>query len=337
VARRYADYLRTHGRPHQGVYRLGRVLDAFAPGPEFLTPVHADFVLLAILAKNYKAARAVLERPIFEIDPRRTALTPRDFLLYYYYGARAWAGLKEWHRVYEFTQTAITIPGTALSAIAVEAFKIFVLASLITRGKFDTLPKQCSTLVSRHIKKYAPEYVEFATAYTKRQPERLEDLVTKHRDVFQQDHNLGMVEHAVQQYTRQAIQRLTSTYLTLYLSDIATQLRLPSARHAEDLLVQMVQTGELAASINQRDGMVVFEDSDRAQRAAGEGLEAQLDAVRGIVERLQAMDDDMVASREYVTKQIIRDPHLRDELEQALRTAGAKGKVRGMFETLFKG
>lgn len=29
-----------------------------------------------------------------------------------------------------------------------------------------------------------------------------------------------------------------------------------------------------------------------------------------------------VASREYVTKQIIRDPHLRDELEQALRAQG---------------
>eukprot|EP00667_Euglena_gracilis_P009166 EG_transcript_9305 len=336
VVHKYAEALRLAGQGQRGIVRLVTVIDKFAPSADHLTPVHADVALLCLVSKNYRAARPLLERPIFEIDPRRTALTPRDLLLYYYYGARLWVGLKEWGRAYEFTQTAITVPASALSAIMVEAFKVRILASLITRGKMEAVPKQASPIVLRHIKKYVPEYLEVANAYTKRETEKLEELVAKFRDVFAQDHNLGMVEQAMAHYTRQAIQRLTSTYLTLSLPDIATQLRLPSPKHAEALLVCMIQAGELRACIDQRDGMVAFEDADPTPRLL-HSVDEQLMVTQRIIERLLVMDDDVVASRDYVMKQVLRDPHLRDELEQVIRSGGAKGKVRGIFETLFKG
>eukprot|EP00668_Euglena_longa_P011914 GGOE01014334.1.p1 GENE.GGOE01014334.1~~GGOE01014334.1.p1 ORF type:complete len:454 (+),score=87.53 GGOE01014334.1:140-1363(+) len=336
VIHKYVDTLRLTGQGQRGIMRLIMVIDKFAPSPDHLTPVHADVALLCLVSRNYRAARPLLERPIFEIDPRRTGLTPRDLLLYYYYGARLWVGLQQWGRAYEFTQTVITVPASALSAIVVEAFKVYILASLITRCKMEAVPKQASPIVLRHIKKYVPEYTEFANAYTRRETEKVEELVTKYRDVFSQDHNLGMVEQAMAHYTRQAIQRLTSTYLTLSLADIATELRLPSPKHAENLLVRMIQTGELHACIDQRDGMVVFEDADPTPQLLCT-VDKQLMVTQQIIERLLAMDDDVVASREYVMKQVLRDPHLRDELEQVIRSGGAKGKVRGMLETLFKG
>ncbi len=62
---------------------------------------------------------------------------------------------------------------------------------------------------------------------------------------------------------------MAATYLTLSLSDIAAQLHLPSPRHAEELLLRMIDGGELAASISQKDGMVLFEDSGQTSSVRG--------------------------------------------------------------------
>ena len=45
-----------------------------------------------MLAKCFSAALPALSREALEIDPRRTALTARDFQLYCYYGGMVFTG-----------------------------------------------------------------------------------------------------------------------------------------------------------------------------------------------------------------------------------------------------
>ena len=67
-----------------------------------------------------------------------------------------------------------------------------------------------------------------------------------------------------------------------------------------------------------------------------DNVEEEIEAAQRIVQRLEAMDEDIQTSRDFITKQILRDPHLRDELEQVIRSNG-KGKVRGLLEGILKG
>lgn len=55
------------------------------PSCLYLTPLHADYLLLCLLSKCYRAGLNILEDDIFEIDQKRTGLMPRDFLLHCYY------------------------------------------------------------------------------------------------------------------------------------------------------------------------------------------------------------------------------------------------------------
>ena len=52
--------------------------------------------------------------------------------------------------------------------------------------------------------------------------------------------------------------RLTKTFLTLSLEDVASRAGLENSKEAEKYLVSMVESGEIFAKISHKDGMVKF-------------------------------------------------------------------------------
>lgn len=99
-----------------------------------------------------------------------------------------------------------------------------------------------------------------------------------------QDNNLGLVKQVLSSMYKRNIQRLTQTYLTLSLEDIARSVQLDTPRDAEMHVLRMVgvlftvffwkihtftllipvivqiEDGEIHATINQKDGMVSFHE-----------------------------------------------------------------------------
>jgi COP9 signalosome complex subunit 3 len=168
--------------PIRGIAPLRAAIRKIRTSPEQLTPVHADCLLLCLLAKQYKAGLSVLEDDIFEVDQ------PKDLFLYCYYGSGSivLSGLWPWSprrlclllwllvqrddlywdeeiswgfgassqceamaypsflfldvllvfdAYWVFFFQAITAPMSQLNAIAVEAYKKYILVSLIQNGQ----------------------------------------------------------------------------------------------------------------------------------------------------------------------------------------------------------
>ena len=67
-----------------------------------------------------------------------------------------------------------------------------------------------------------------------------------------------MIKQCIEALKQRKIQRLTSTYLTLSLDDIAQNAGLSSAKEAEQYVLSMVASGKIFARIEQQDGMVFF-------------------------------------------------------------------------------
>ena len=57
------------------------------------------------------------------------------FLLYFYYGAMIYTALKKFERALYFLEVVITTPAMAVSHIMLEAYKKYILVSLILHGK----------------------------------------------------------------------------------------------------------------------------------------------------------------------------------------------------------
>ena len=70
-----------------------------------------------------------------QIDPDQTSVDSKDVRLYFYYAGLICIGLKKFTRATELLKTAISVPAIVPSAVMIEAYKKFVLVSLILSGQ----------------------------------------------------------------------------------------------------------------------------------------------------------------------------------------------------------
>ncbi|TYH48893.1 hypothetical protein ES332_D10G098700v1 [Gossypium tomentosum] len=269
VCKRFKDQLVLLGEPLRGVALMLTAIRKFQSSTEHLTALHPEFLLLCLLAKSYKTGHSVLEEDIFEVDQ------PKDLFLYCYYGGMICIGQKHFQKALELLHNVVTAPMFAVNAIAVEAYKKYILVSLILHGQFSTsLPKYSSSAAQRNLRSLC------------------------------QDNNLGLVKQVVSSLYKQNIQRLTQTYLTLSLQDIANTVQLGSVREAEMHVLQMIQDVEIYATINQKDGMVRFlEDPEQYKTIEMiERIDSSIQRLMILSKKITLTDELMSCDPSYLSK-----------------------------------
>lgn len=247
--------------PIQGVKIVAQAIEKIRLSNTELTAVHADLCQLCLCAKVFGPALQFLDVDITTIAATDdTNLDARYFLLYYYYGGMVYSAMKNYERALHFFEVAITTPAQAMSHIMLESYKKYILISLILHGKLNALPKYSSQVIPRFIKPLSHPYHELASAYGISQSDELRIISSKFHDVFERDVNMGLVNQVTASLYKKNIQRLTQTFLTLSLVDVANKVHLSGPAEAENYILNMIKSGEIFASINQKDGMVVFRD-----------------------------------------------------------------------------
>ena len=209
-----------------------------------------------------------------EVNPRATHLTALDFLKFWYYGGQCCCGLKDWARALECFRACICAPATVLSAVAVEAYKKMVLVGLLAHGAKPPLPNYCSSAVSKHLKTGCKAYADIAAMFEENNLAGLQAKVAAEADVLAADANGGLAAQVVAALTERRLSRLTSCYLTLSLEGVARQVGLGSAAEAQAALVRMVGKGTIAATVDQRTGMVRFATAGGGGGEPDEGVAA---------------------------------------------------------------
>lgn len=290
--------------PMRVILPLQTAIKKLQPSPQYLTALHAEFFLVCLLAKCYKSALSTLEEQIFEIDPKKTGLTPRDFLLYCYYGGMLYIGLKQFGKALEFFQHAITAPATVLNAIAIESYKKYILVSLIYNGQVPAFPKYTPTVSQRYLKTCAQDYFELVNCFNSRNIADLQRCVGSHEELFKKDSNLGLVKQVVSSLYKRNIQRLTQTFVTLSLQDIANTVQLENSKEAELYILRMIQEGEIFATINQKDGMVCFhEDPEQYKtREITQKLDAKIRQMMSLEKKVTSMDEQISCDHAYLSR-----------------------------------
>jgi len=226
------------------------------------------------------------------------------FLLYYYYGGMIYASVKNYERALYFFEASLTTHSMSVSHIMLESYKKYVLISLIIYGKVPNLPKYTPQVISRFIKPYSQPYWDIVSAYATNNPEELTLVITKHAELFTRDTNAGLVKQVQQSLFKKNIQRLTKTFLTLSLADVASRVQLANAKEAETYIVRMIEDGDIFASINQKDGMVVFLDNPEKYNTAKmfRKVEDDIKASIEAEENLRKMDQEIATNPKYIQK-----------------------------------
>jgi COP9 signalosome complex subunit 3 len=95
----------------------------------------------------------------------------------------------------------------------------------------------------------ARPYTDLGAAAGNKSADKLRRLAEQHLQLFTTDGNLGLVKQVVARVTQRAIQRLTATFLTLSLQEVAAAVGLQGgAQEAEELLLRWGAEGALLGS-----------------------------------------------------------------------------------------
>nr|CAG4643898.1 EOG090X04TU [Lepidurus arcticus] len=269
-----------------------------------LTSLHADLCQLCLVSKCLQPALEFLDIDITEISQENGHFDSKPFLLYYYYGGLIYAGLKQWERALYYFEVAVATPALAVSHIMLEAYKHYILVSLILHGRIMPLPKYTSQVIVRFIRPLSQVYHDIASAFTTNNPAQLATVVNKHQDMINRDHNMGLVKQVQASLYKKTIQRLTQTFLTLSLADMAHRVQLPNVQAAEKLVLDMIEEGEIYATIHQKDGMVVFHDSPNHFDSPStlQRLGKYVSLCMELDKQIQKMEEEILVNPQYVKK-----------------------------------
>jgi len=294
-----------------GILPLQRVIEKLRGAKKnLLTANHADYLLICLKARCYRQALVILDVPVYEIDPKNDGMTTSDYLCFQYYAGNVYCAMKKFDKALECYQLALCMPSQVLSAIQIEAFKKYVLVSLLVHGEFVNLPTQSiSSVVQRTVESLAGPYMELSRHYKKGVPS-LHVVKAEHFEKFQKDKNLGLVNQVVVSKVRRNIQRLTDTYVVLSLKEIAESADLDGgADEAEFHVRNMITDGQINARINQRDGMLKFLiwEEDYASSAMLNKLDAKICEVMGLSQKLSNINKEILLNPMYIQKTMAQE------------------------------
>ncbi|MQL96403.1 hypothetical protein Taro_029077 [Colocasia esculenta] len=147
-------------------------------------------------------------------------------------------------------------------------------------------------------------YLDLATSYGTGKISELDTCIQSNMEKFQNDNNLGLVKQVSSSLYKRNIQRLTQTYLTLSLQDIASIVQLETSKEAEMHVLRMIQDGEIFATINQKDGMVSFHEDPEQYKTCEmiEHIDSSIQRIMALSRKLTAIDESISSDPAYVTK-----------------------------------
>ncbi|PXF46688.1 COP9 signalosome complex subunit 3 [Gracilariopsis chorda] len=249
--------------------------DKLATSPQSIVPIHADFLAVCLQAKCYKyAARWLRQRKRLHIDPA-TGLQASDVHLVYHYAAMVYMGLKDFSAALHCCRLALAVPAptqTPLLQVAVCTFKYYILLHLLVTGKAPQPFKFSSYQFSR-LRSFSSEYTELATAYERMDRCQTVQLFESNRDTFEKHGNLGLVKQVMRTLTDALIERLTNSFVTMNIANVASRVGQSNEEHVHQVLLRMIEQGKINARIDDRKRVVRLID---AQRDVDERLFAQV-------------------------------------------------------------
>ena len=182
------------------------------------------------------------EYAILSLTPSQWPMETLDYLQFWLYLGNHHAACKNFVSAQEAYNMALTIPAQgAVSAIQVEAYKKFILVSLLAQGEVPSFNQRLTASATvRYLESLAAPYLDLAKAYRKAAGAsassggsssqsvtgEMRHLTEINGEQFLADNNVGLIKQIMKALVKKQITKLTQTYITYSLADIAAHVQL---------------------------------------------------------------------------------------------------------------
>lgn len=316
---RFTELMCLRRQTMEGIPLLRTAIQRYHASPSCLTALHPDLVQLCLMAKCLKPALPFLDQEYTDLLTEHGQFDVKYVLLFYYYGGMVYTCLHDYLKALLFLTVCLTTPTVSISAIMVAAYKKFILVSLLKFGKEIVLPRYCSHIVERALKPLCGAYTQLARAYSTGKPGSILPVITKFQSAYTLDGNAGLVQRLKSRVYQHSIQRLTHTFMTVGLADVSSRLGLSGAREAEEHIRNMIEQGEVHATLDQVGGMVSFTENPEKYDSAAmvTHLDQQLQECTALEQKLSSLEKELAVDPRYMHRAMSSgvddDPFFHDE------------------------
>lgn len=249
------------------------------------------------------------------------------------YAAMIFMGLKQWEKATSFLEIVVTAPTTThVSLIMVEAYKKWVLVSLLMSGKAPESSKGVNKNVLRNIRALAKVYDCLAEAFESGSLTRLKGELEEARSLWLSDCNFGLVLQVYDAFRKFSVLRLANVYAALPLTEVAPQTSPDPADLVEtaSYIATLIASGDLAATLTQSQDPAVpatlrFLPSSSVARTEADlhrDLQLHQAELEILLKHLQGSDHRLEISKDYIEK--LRS--MKKQKEEAIKARAAGGQ-----------
>ncbi|PHH56045.1 COP9 signalosome complex subunit 3 [Ceratocystis fimbriata CBS 114723] len=231
-------------------------------------------------------------------------LLPQDIMEYDMTCGLVFCAQGKWKAARSAFSRCVTHPfkNGDISKIAVEAFKRWILTSLIVLGSVnrDSVPNPCPHLLRKALPSLAQPYIDLAEAFAK-DYRSLQSKIDSHSAIWPQDNNLGLVNMVVSYYPKWKIGQLRSIYTKCSITEVQESLSkdmldfAPNSSQIIALIEEMASENMLTARVVAAEGdipdHVVFTEPSKAKSSAE--LKKQVDECMHNIRTLQEASKDI--------------------------------------------
>eukprot|EP01083_Nonionella_stella_P033656 92104_1 len=336
----YVDLMKNERNYMALINTLKRCINILSGGENnnVLTFAHCDMMYCCVETYCYHAAFPYINYDIIEVQGDG-CVRSGDNLRYFYYCALIHIGLNQYKEAMECLVMVCTAPSESLSLIQCDAYKKYVLISLIRKQHLVSLPRYTPRILTRYFPKFCGEYLDLNSAFDSNAnsevvgKDKLAAIVEKNHSVYLKDHNWGLVKKVITSMQCHSVSKLTSVYTKLSIKKVQTLCRFETEQDAKQCVIAMIEKGDLSASLD-ADEVVTFYDGTITESDSNllfkiqNGIEKTLNLWNGL-DRTQLK---IKQSKQFVEKSLnLPSSNIDQDMQQQLLFQSAMGGMGQFF------
>jgi len=191
----------------------------------------------------------------------------QEVLEYFYYSGGIFTGLRRWADAVDCFENCITYPAKdgACSKIMTDAYKQWVIVSVLAEGRLRSLPKTTSPGAVKAFRVIGKAYETVASIFETGTAVRLKAEIEYGVKTWHDDYNVGIMNEILSAYQKFQVRNLGQVYTKISIPEIHNQTvdavtgsKLPTTQAVENLVQTMIQDGSLNGTMSTINGVAVL-------------------------------------------------------------------------------
>ena len=272
----------------------------------YYSSIHECALFACLNNMEYQVALPILQ-DLTEFN-ENDSKSSKSYLKYQYYRGLILLKLRNFTGAVSAFTSALHMPGHATSSIQIEAYKKFVLVSLLLKGKLLAIPQDFNNFLMMAGKRTGGNsgslYQKLACGVEELDFKSVQDTCTTNRSTFEEDGNTGLVNVVKKSMVSFKILELARIFVSISIAQVEQMigkvaLEFIAPMRLDQKITNMIEKGKVNGVV--KDGIIFFNQNTQEPNYNMAALEREQE---DLVSRLELYNKQLGLENKYLATKL---------------------------------